>query len=64
MTEQEQMDALAGEGSILRENIRDLKERESRLLGTLRDTMQEMERTRFRLNQVNDEIARRANATR
>ena len=61
----DELEILSGEGSMLREQIRDLKAKESRLMGELRETMQELEKARFRLNHVNNEIARvSTNATR
>lgn len=61
----DELQVLGGEGSMLREQIHTLKSKESRLLGELRETMQELEKARFRLNHVNNEIARVSqNATR
>lgn len=59
-----ELEILGGEGSMLREKIHMLKAKESKLMGDLRDTMQELEKIRFRLNHVNNEIARLSNATR
>lgn len=59
-----EIEMYSGEGSMLRERMRELKAKESKLLGDLRDTMQELEKTRFRLNHVNSEIGRLSNATR
>lgn len=60
----DELEILSGEGSMLREQMRELKAKESKLLGDLRDTMQELEKLRFRLNHVNSEIGRLSNATR
>lgn len=59
----ERLNTLRGEGSMLREQIRDLKAKEARILIDLRSTMQDLEATRFKLNHVNNEIARLSDAT-
>lgn len=58
LTTEERRDALAGEGSMLREQIQVLKAKEVRLMGDLRDTMRELESVRMRLEVVNNAVAK------